>query len=149
MLYWMAGQTLRSARRRLKINWVWQVIQPNSQSTVVSLEVYDLDENVFLQLPTVFTMPLMPVTQDDFIKTDDGLTEQFERFTKLTASWKKRVDWTMVTTTSKLTYQGLCGKGIGRRTWSIWRTRLVFATSTSVPSDERKTPRSIRLFREV
>ena len=118
-----------------------------TKSTVVSLEVYDLDENVFLQLPTVFTMPLMPVTQDDipkqadvdrwpnlngirlehinaevgllidsdnyavrtqfgwalngplcrhqsndarrlsnFIKTDVGLTEQFERFTKLTAS---------------------------------------------------------------
>jgi hypothetical protein len=31
-----------------------------TKSTVVSLEVYDLDENVFLELPTVFTMPSMP-----------------------------------------------------------------------------------------
>jgi hypothetical protein len=42
-----------------------------TKSIVVSLEVYDLDENVFLELPTVFTMPSMPITQDDIPKQAD------------------------------------------------------------------------------
>ncbi|CAB3988357.1 uncharacterized protein LOC111325144 [Paramuricea clavata] len=42
-----------------------------TKSIVISLEVYDLDENVFLELPTVFTMPSMPVTQDDIPKQAD------------------------------------------------------------------------------
>jgi hypothetical protein len=42
-----------------------------TKSTVVSLKVYDLDENVFLELPTVFTMPSMPITHDDIPKQAD------------------------------------------------------------------------------
>ena len=42
-----------------------------TKSTVVSLEIYDLQEDVFLELPTVFTMPSMPVTEDDIPKQAD------------------------------------------------------------------------------
>ena len=41
------------------------------ESRVVSLEIYDLEENVFLELPTVFTMPMMPVSPYDIPKQAD------------------------------------------------------------------------------
>lgn len=42
-----------------------------TKSSVVGLEIYDLNENVFLELPTVFTMPTMPISVDDIPKQAD------------------------------------------------------------------------------
>ena len=40
-------------------------------ANLLDLEVYDLEENVLYNLPTVFTRPKLPVTEKDAAKQDD------------------------------------------------------------------------------